>query len=94
MPSRNPKKRGNDKDFVPATVYPKRTKTTYIPELLNDRSPPQFNPLLINNICPQGVPNLPPGLDNSDAFKIFRLFFTDELIELLVYYTNANVRKA
>ena len=94
MPSRNPRKRGNDEDFVPATVYPKRTKTTHVPELPNDRSPPQFDPLPINNICPQGAPNLPPGLDDSDALEIFRLFFTDELMELLVHCTNANAKKA
>jgi len=45
MPSRDPKKRGNDEDFVPVIQYPKITKATKVPELLKDQSPPQFNPL-------------------------------------------------
>ena len=36
MLSRNPKKRGNNKDFVPATLYLRVTKKTEVPELLND----------------------------------------------------------
>src|SRR5438552_1839929 len=93
MPSRNPKKQGNDEDFVPATEYPTITKNTRIPELPNDRSPPEFDPLPINNECHYGKPNLPPGLDDSNALEIFKLFFTDELMDLLVHYTNANVKK-
>ena len=94
MPSRNPKKQGNNKDFVEPTPYPKLTKNTVILELPNNRSPPLFKPLLINNSTPYRKPNLRPGLNNSDAFKIFRLFFIDKLMDLLVYYTNANARKA
>lgn len=94
MPSRDSRKQGNDEDFVPATQYPKITKETQIPELPNDQSTPNFDPLPINNNSPHGEPNLPPGLDGSDAFGIFRLFFTDELVDLIVYYTNANARKA
>ena len=92
MPSRDSRKQGNDEDFVPATQYPKITKETQIPELPNDQSTPNFDPLPINNNSPHGEPNLPPGLDGSDAFGIFRLFFTDELVDLIVYYTNANAR--
>jgi len=36
MPSRDPKKRGNDKDYVPATQYPKFLNGTKVPELPND----------------------------------------------------------
>jgi len=94
MLSRNPKKQGNDEDFVKPTPYPKITKNTVVPELPNDRSLPLFKPLLINNSTPYKKPNLRPGLDDLDAFKIFRLFFTDKLMDLLIYYTNANIRKA
>ena len=79
---------------MPATLYPRVTKKTKVLELLNDRSPPQFKPLLINNNCPKGKANLPPGLDDLNAFEIFRLFFTDGLMDLLVHYTNANATKA
>ena len=87
-------KQGNNKDFVEPTLYPKITKITVVSELPNDCSPPLFKPLLINNSTPYRKPNLPPGLDDSDIFKIFRLFFIDKLIDLLIYYTNANIRKA
>ena len=69
-------------------------KNTVILELLNNRSPPLFELLLINNSTPYRKPNLRPRLDDLDAFKIFRLFFINKLIGLFVYYTNANVRKA
>ena len=36
MPSRNPKKRGNNKDFMPTTPYPRVTKKTKVLELLNN----------------------------------------------------------
>ena len=60
MPSRDPKKQGNDEDFVPATQYPEIIKNTKVPELPKDQSPPQFDPLRINNDCAHGKPNLPP----------------------------------
>ena len=94
MPPRDPKRQGNDEDFVPATQYPKITKATQVPALPDDWSPPEFDPLPINNDCPYGKPNLPTGFDDTDAFKIFKLFFTNELIDLLVYYTNTNVAMA
>ena len=91
---RNPKKQGNDEDFIKLTLYLKIIKNTIVPELPNNRSPPLFKPLLINNPTPYRRPNLPPKLDNLDIFTIFRLFFIDKLIDLLIYYTNANIRKA
>ena len=93
MLSRNPKKQGNDEDLVEPTLYLKITKNTVVPELPNNHSPPLFEPLLINNPTPYKKPNLPPGLDDLDTFIIFRLFFIDKLIDLLIYYTNANIRK-
>lgn len=94
MLSRNPKKQENNKDFVKPTLYPKIIKTTIVLELLNNYSLPLFKPLLINNSTPYRKPNLPPRLDDLDIFKIFRLFFIDKLIDLLIYYTNTNIRKA
>jgi len=94
MPSRDPKKQGNDEDFVPATQYPNIIKATKVPELPKDQSPPQFNPLQINNDSPHGKPNLPINFKDSDAFELFQLFFTNDLIDLLIYYTNTNAAKA
>lgn len=94
MPSRDPKKQGNDEDYVPATHYPKIIKGTKVPELPNNQSLPHFDPLPIHNDCPDGQPNLPPGFDDSDTRKLFGLFFTDELMDLLIYHTNANAARA
>ena len=90
MPSRDPKRCGNDEDFVPATQYPKITKDTVIPELPNDRTPPDFEPLFIENGFNHGSPNLPPDFDDTGCFEIFKLFFTDELMDLIVYHTNTH----
>jgi len=71
MPSRDPKKRGNDEDFVPATQYPKIIKATKVPELPKDQSLPQFDPLQINNDSLHGKPNLPADFKDSDTFELF-----------------------
>lgn len=78
---------------MPATQYPKISNGTKVPELPNDRSLPHFDPLPIYNNYLDGQPNLPPEFDDLDAYKLFRLFFTDELIDRLVYYTNSNAAR-
>ena len=81
-------KASNDEDFVLPTVY------TTQPAGLKKKAPPQpgplpdFVPLHINNDNEYGRPNLPHDVDPGDAYSIFKLFFTDELLNKLVNFTN------
>ena len=78
----------NDEDFVLPTVYPNQ------PAASKKKAPPQpgplpdFVPLHINNNNKYGRPNLPHNVDPGDAYGIFKLFFTDELLDKLVDFTN------
>ncbi len=49
-----------------------------------------FEPLF----CPEfeHCTNLPPGVKTNDVFGIWSLFFTQELVELIVLYTNIKGR--
>jgi len=50
---------------------------------------PPFNPLLIHNKH-KYKPNLPDHINNKDPWQLFKLFWTDELLNKLVKYTNKN----
>ena len=45
---------------------------------------PNFEPLLIDNWHDHGSPNVPFGTDIHNPFKLFSLFFTDEIMDNLV----------
>ena len=49
---------------------------------------PDFEPLRIGDFGDHGTPNLPPTLDRHDPFAIFSQFFTSEIIDKLVEWTN------
>ena len=80
----------NDEDFVPPTQYPK------LPRQIKKKRPPEpkpappFDPLPILNKNTYGTPDLPSHIDPSDPYQIFKLFWTDELLDQLVEYTNRN----
>ena len=42
----------------------------------------------IDDFDNHGTPNLPPTLDRGDPFAIFGQFFTDEIVDKLVEWTN------
>jgi len=78
----------NDIDFVPLTQYP-----IPLTRKAKERPPepwplPAFEPLQIKDYDNHGTPNLPPYLDPHDALGIFKLFFTDEIMDKLVEWTN------
>jgi hypothetical protein len=81
-------KASNDEDFVLPTVYPNQ------PAGLKKKAPPQPRPLLdfvplhIDNNNKYRRPNLPHDIDLGNAYGIFKLFFTDELLDKLVNFTN------
>jgi hypothetical protein len=45
-------------------------------------------PLYINNDNKYRHPNLPHNVNPGDVYGIFKLFFTDELLDKLVDFTN------
>jgi len=49
---------------------------------------PAFEPLRVGDYDSCGTPNLPPYNNPHDAFAIFKLFFTDEILDKLVEWTN------
>jgi len=49
---------------------------------------PKFEPLHINNWDRHGSPNLPPDVNIHNPFELFSLFFTDEIMDTLVEWTN------
>jgi len=49
---------------------------------------PKFKPLYIDDWDNHGSLNLPPNIDIHDPFKLFSLFFIDEIIDKLVEWTN------
>jgi hypothetical protein len=40
------------------------------------------------NFDDHGSPNLPPNIDRFDPFAIFKLFFTNEIMDKLTEWTN------
>ena len=81
-------KASNDKDFVLPTIYLNQ------PAALKKKAPPQprplpnFMPLHINNNNKYGRPNLPHNINSGDIYSIFKLFFTNKLLNRLVNFTN------
>jgi len=78
----------NDIDFVLPTQYS-------IPPTRKAKEPPpqpwplpSFEPLHIANFDDHGTPNLPPDVDLHDPLAIFKLFFTDEIMDKLADWTN------
>ena len=49
---------------------------------------PKFEPLHINDWDNHGSPKLPPNVNSYDPFQLFSLFFTDEIMDKLVAWTN------
>ena len=75
-------KASNDHDFVPPETY--RPSRGPLPsELLAIKAISHFAPMVIEEML--GRPRLP---NISDLEGIFRLFFTHQLVDLMVYHTN------
>ena len=78
----------NDFDFVRPTQY-----TVPLGKKAKTPAPkpwklPTFDALYINNFHLKGASNIPLGLDNSNPFALFQLFFTDEMVDNIVEWTN------
>ena len=51
---------------------------------------PEWEPLVIQNELDYGEPNLPSNVDRRCLIELFKLFFTDEWLDIIVRCTNAN----
>jgi hypothetical protein len=80
----------NDKDFVPPTQYPKLPKGKKKLRPPDPKPIPPFDPLPIRDYTQYRRPNIPEQIDRGDPFAIFRLFFTNKLLDRLVEHTNRN----
>ena len=90
MGRRPMKKPSNDHDFVPPTQYHPYTKDT-LPNLSEFEQIPQFEPMEFES--KEGVSQLPDIIDSSDPEAIFRLFFTNTVLDLLVRCTNQHAKR-
>jgi hypothetical protein len=85
MPRRSRQSQSNDHDLVPYTKY--RPKARLPPEYDKIKVIPSFKPMELEPIT-NPAPNLPTDLDLDDPIALFRLFFTNEIIQSLVDCTN------
>ena len=75
-------------DLVQKTQYkvpPNKTAKTPLPK---PWPLPKFKPLYITDWDNHSLLNLPPNINTHNPFKLFSLFFTDEIIDKLVEWTN------
>jgi hypothetical protein len=70
----------NDIDLVQPTQY------NVLPNRVAKKPPPE--PWELPDFDDYGTPNLPPMLNRNDPFAIFSQFFTGEIIDKLVEWTN------
>ena len=52
---------------------------------------PHFEPLHIDNWDDHSSPNLPSDVDQHDPYELFSLFFTEDIINKLMEWTNKYV---
>ena len=82
----------NDIDFVQPTQYP-TSKNRVAKRPPPEPEPlPTFEPLPILNESQYGQPKLLAYINNQDPAQLFRLFWTDELMDQLVEYMNKNAK--
>ena len=77
-----------DADLVQKTQYnvpPNKTAKTPPPK---PWPLPHFEPLYIDNQDDHGSPNLPSDVDQHDPYELFSLFFTEDIINKLIEWTN------
>ena len=81
-----------DADLVEPTQYNVRPNQTAKKPRPKPWPLPKFKPLHINNWDDYGSPNLPPGVNNHDPFELFKLFFTDNIMDKLVTWMNKHTK--
>jgi hypothetical protein len=75
----------NDIDFVRKDPKSKKKRKQPAPE---PQPVPAFEPLQIEDYDNPGEPHVPASLDQHDTLALFRLFFTDKMMEKMVVWTN------
>ena len=75
-------------DLIKPTYYNVRPNQTAKKPRPKPQPLPKFKPLHINDWDDYSVLNLPPGINTHDPFKLFKLFFIDELMDKLIAQIN------
>jgi len=79
----------NDIDYV--KVKDPRTKTSRKPPPEPGPLPP-FEPLQIDDYYDPGEASVPSSINRHDPMALFRLFFDDEIMDLMAVWTNAYIK--
>ena len=84
-------RRPNDVDLVRRPEYSKNPPGRPNLPPKPDPLPEEWKPFQIDtdNEHPHGHPQLPASVNASNAMELFQLFFTNELLDELAYYTNS-----
>ena len=86
-----PSQKRKDDDLVPKDKpEPAKRPKGSQPELPLPNPLPEWNPLLVDNDIERGKPKLPRSVNRLSPIKLFNLFFTEEQLQVIVKYTNAN----
>ncbi|KAF2182038.1 hypothetical protein K469DRAFT_691650 [Zopfia rhizophila CBS 207.26] len=83
-----------DDDLVEKVDEVDPAKKRNKPPLPDAAPPPPWDPLYIENPNQRGFANLPPGINKESPIELFKLFFTDDLVDKLCVYTNRNAELA
>ena len=75
----------NNINFVKKDLKPKKKPKQPPPA---PQPVPAFEPLQIDDYDDHGAPNIPASLDQHDPLAIFRLFFSDIMVDKMVDWTN------
>ena len=90
-----PSLKRKDDDLVPKhPPEPPAKRSKGNDELPSDLPPlnvvPEWNPLVIENQTERGKPRVPSSVNRSSPIELFKLFFTDKWLDVVVKCTNAN----
>jgi len=75
----------NNVDFVVKDPKPTKTPKEPPPE---PQQLPAFEPMQIDDYNDPREPNIPTSLNQHNPLALFRLFFTDEIVEKMVAWMN------
>ena len=89
-----PSLKRKDDDLVPKNPPEPPAKRSRGNELPSDlplpNVVPEWDPLVIENVTERGKPRVPSSVNRSSPIELFKLFFTDEWLDVVVKRTNAN----
>ena len=93
-----PAQKRKDDDLVPKDKPPSAKRQKGSQQLPSDLPPPnilpEWNPLLVENDLERDKSCLPHRINRSSPIEIFKLFFTDKWLDVIVKYPNSRETQA